>query len=159
MNQLYKMARECLERGQDIFNTARREQRPLALFRLATPSPTMSPTLPNHQFPPSQPPQAPQTHLPPQAPQTQLTRSLKGNTATLPPQVTTRSAPQGQGGRSFSSSNTLPGRTGTWPTIQRGAGQVGGRDFADGVSGGPVGAGGGAGRQRSVEQQNQQNTG
>ena len=45
---MYKMAKDCLERGQDIFNTARKEQRPLALFRMATPSPTVSPTLLNY---------------------------------------------------------------------------------------------------------------
>lgn len=45
VKQLFKMARQCLDRGEDIFNTARKEQRPLALFRLATPSPVASPTL------------------------------------------------------------------------------------------------------------------
>lgn len=45
VRQLFKMAKDCLERGEDIFATARKEQRPLALFRLATPSPTASPTL------------------------------------------------------------------------------------------------------------------
>jgi hypothetical protein len=62
VQQLYKMARYCLDRGQDIFVSARKEQRPLALFRLATPSPTMSPTLPNQPFPPFQP----KPHPPPQ---------------------------------------------------------------------------------------------
>ena len=38
------MAKHCLERGESIFLTAKKEQRPLALFRLATPSPTPSPT-------------------------------------------------------------------------------------------------------------------
>ena len=45
VKQLFKMASHCLERGEDIFTTARKEQRPLALFRLATPSPISSPTL------------------------------------------------------------------------------------------------------------------
>lgn len=47
---LYKMARECLERGEAIFTAAKKEQRPLALFRLATPSPTVSPTFPHLPF-------------------------------------------------------------------------------------------------------------
>ena len=38
------MAKHCLDRGESIFLTAKKEQRPLALFRLATPSPTPSPT-------------------------------------------------------------------------------------------------------------------
>ena len=42
--QLFKMAKHCLERGETIYLTAKKEQRPLALFRLATPSPTPSPT-------------------------------------------------------------------------------------------------------------------
>lgn len=50
--QLFKMAKHCLERGETIYTTAKREQRPLALFRLATPSPTLSPT----QVQPSLPP-------------------------------------------------------------------------------------------------------
>ncbi len=43
--QLFKMARNCLDRGEKIYTTAKQEQRPLALFRLASPSPTTSPTL------------------------------------------------------------------------------------------------------------------
>ena len=43
--QLFKMARNCLDRGEKIYTTAKQEQRPLALFRLASPSPTVSPTL------------------------------------------------------------------------------------------------------------------
>lgn len=39
------MARNCLDRGEKIYTTAKQEQRPLALFRLASPSPTVSPTL------------------------------------------------------------------------------------------------------------------
>lgn len=42
--QLFKMAKHCLDRGETIYLTAKKEQRPLALFRLATPSPTPSPT-------------------------------------------------------------------------------------------------------------------
>ena len=38
------MARNCLERGEEIYTAAKKEQRPLALFRLASPSPTASPT-------------------------------------------------------------------------------------------------------------------
>ena len=52
VKQLFKMAGDCLERGEDIFSTARKEQRPLALFRVATPSPTISPTLCTPPFAP-----------------------------------------------------------------------------------------------------------
>ena len=52
VKQLFKMAKDCLERGEDIFTTARKEQRPLALFQLATPSPTVSPTLSTPPLPP-----------------------------------------------------------------------------------------------------------
>jgi len=53
VQQLFKMASHCLERGEDIFTTARKEQRPLALFRLATPSPISSPTLSTPPIPPA----------------------------------------------------------------------------------------------------------
>ena len=38
------MARSCLDRGEKIYTVAKLEQRPLALFRLASPSPIQSPT-------------------------------------------------------------------------------------------------------------------
>lgn len=135
MNQLYKMARDCLDRGHDIFTTAKKEQRPLALFRLATPSPTMSPTLPSQQFPSPHPPHAPTSHL---------THSTKG-----PPQNSSKYAPQNQGAVRTGRSNTLPDRNMSWP---RGGGfnsapvQVRGHEAVDGMPGGPVGRGGGMGR-------------
>ena len=41
--QLFKMGKQCLEQGEAIYTTAKKEKRPLALFRLSTPSPATSP--------------------------------------------------------------------------------------------------------------------
>ena len=51
-----------LDRGEAIFSTARKEQRPLALFRLATPSPTTSPTLSSFPLPPPPSTSSPPSH-------------------------------------------------------------------------------------------------
>ncbi len=151
MAKLYNMAKDCLERGHDIIDTARKEQRPLALFRMATPSPTVSPTLLTH---PPGPPLA--SHLPhPSGPSPSSSHTL--------PQFA-RNAPQNLGIRT-GPNHTHPHREGvasrnmSWP---RGGGQVPGTrslprglEATDGIPGGHV-RGAAGGRMQGQQQQQQQ---
>ena len=130
IEQLYKMARQCLDRGHDIFATARKERRPLALFRLATPSPTTSPTFPYHSSQASHPsqPHPSQPH-----PSQQLTQSLPRLKAppSLPAPQNTASM---QGAQSYSPDTrrmTLPANARRNPPQ--------GNDYVDGIPGGASG--------------------
>lgn len=133
VKQLYKMARDCLDRGHNIFTTAKNEQRPLALFRLATPSPTMSPTLPNSGG---------LTHPSLQS-RSQTLPSVRGR-ATLPPhgsRITLQSLGVKTGqNRAPSQTQALPGgsRNVSWPANQRGAGSNSQNRYeaVDGIPGG-----------------------
>ena len=146
MDQLYKMARDCLERGQDIIRTARKEQRPLALFRMATPSPTVSPTLLNH-------PQGPPSHHPhPLHPGP----SPSSSSSSHHPQYA-RNAPQNLGirtGHAHPHQEAMASRNMSWPSSRRVPGTRSlprGLEGTDGVPGGHVR---GAGQQLNRSQPN-----
>lgn len=147
VEQLYRMARQCLDRGHDIFATARKERRPLALFRLATPSPTTSPTLPYH---PSQVPHPLQPH-----PSQQMTQSLPRLKA--PPPQNSLSAPQTPGGTQGAQSYNSDDRRKTLPAnMRRNPSQ--GYSAVDGIPGGPgdpEGAGGRRGNERQGQHRSQ----
>lgn len=157
VQQLYKMARDCLDRGQAIFISARKEQRPLALFRLATPSPTVSPTLPNQQFPLHPSLSAQQPHPPSQTAR-HTSQTLPKMRAAEPPQ-NSRVAPQNPG-TSRTGHGSSSERNMSWPASRRvptlsSRKQVGGFDTTDGIPGGSMGQPRGQGKGKSEQYRSQ----
>lgn len=149
--QMFKMARDCLDRGEDIYSTARKEQRPLALFRLATPSPIASPTLCNPPIPPPPPPATSSTssYLPISRPHSQtlsgrnVPSRVTPSSATPPQKTTMPPIASGSSNKARGSSATLPNhsRLMSWPASQkkvlgsRTLGRVRGTDGVDGTQG------------------------